>query len=607
MPFRAFCRLSLLPLALLWLQGCGQGDTIPLVGAGNVCDRPEDPRWHTLSPLGGLLVPQDGVALSDSLVCLVGRGGLALWKEGGQLFERERVGTDRNLNCAAATAAGEVLAVGDDGVLARRSLGGLWQVRRLAPGRAFSRVSAGAEACWAVGAEGLVATGTADPASWEVLGFPESADLTGVAARRDTVVVCGREGCLYQRRGEQWQDLSDGPWGDHDIKDVWWPEDGRLLVLADSLYLRVEAGWQVPRTSNESLYAANIVRAKAGQRYLWVQTEDRIIRVDRSQDPWLLTGYYFFDKVISFVPAGPGRLLILQSQGQLIWRTDTSTTYDPAGHADLELFQLADGTTGAWDELGLLVVQDGRLVRALSLDSGDHPRFWYCRAMKGQSLDDFYYLTSGMLIHCRNGVSTEVVDLDIPLRDMGLDEAGHIHLSATNGLYRWDGNEATLLLPKAPDDPHYELQVTAAGTLVAFNSLEARYLTGEGWAPMAVRYTFLACEVNPGDLVLFRSAGEDVGTLWRKSVGLLREWDYQPFAACPELRFRGGWDSPHGLHVFSSEPGLVLRQVGDPRDRNWDLVAGATSYEIDSIIVLPDGAVLADCTDPEALLYYPSR
>ncbi len=619
-PGRKAGRLAIALIALGWalwlvwsvpLSGCSKGETIPLVGAGNVCDRPADPRWTTLSPLGDLLSPLDGVSTPDSQMCVVGSGGLALWKEGDQLFTRESTGTDRDLNSVALLGDGTLVAVGDAGTLSFRQ-GGVWQALQLAPGHDFSLVTAGAEQggsdqAWAVGSGGLVATGGSSPHSWSIEPFPATADLTGAAARHDTLVVSGGGGCLFMRVVDQWHDLSDGPWGDNNVVSVLWPETGPLVALADSFYVLGPDGWRVPaREGYFNDYP--LVRGKLGQGFLWYQEPNYLRYVEVDEEPWIFHPFYGSSQIESFIPGQGGDVLVLTIGGELLWqdREFYPRYEDPAGRMYLNLFQLADGTSGTWDDKGLLVPSQGRLVRALALSGEDHPRFGYTNLVVGHSLRDFYYIVGDDVLHYLDGVSTEVVDLDSSIRSAMLDGQGNLHLSDNFGLWRWDGTATTHLLPIDDDHRIFLFQKTAQGTLVAQCRGDVRYLDEAGWAPLPVPELFLAAEDTPGDLALHIWTGEMRTMLWRKGVGPLREWDFSPFDACPDLDFDGGWDSPLGLHIFSREPGLVLRQVGDPLDRNWDLVAGATSYQIMSIVVLPDGALLARCDSPEALLYYPS-
>jgi len=233
-------------LLLLMITGCGGGDTLPLYPAENACDRPPDPHWQTLSPLAGQRIPLAGVWTEQDQVCVVGTEGLVLFKSGDEPFALERPATEANLSSVVTLSDGIILAAGSGGTITQREPGpnARWQNVPSPTTEDLNRMAVSGTQAWAVGQAGTVLQ-RLETGSWTSTDFPAAANLTGVAIKGDTLAVCGDQGQLWLRAGEQWLDRSDGPWLDADLHSVIWLEDGHLVVLGQEFYLQGEQGWQL--------------------------------------------------------------------------------------------------------------------------------------------------------------------------------------------------------------------------------------------------------------------------------------------------------------------------------------------------------------------------
>lgn len=590
----------------LWLSGCGGGDTLPLVPAAGTCDRPVDPFWSQLSPLCGSRAQLDAVWSADGKVCVVGTSGLVLLKQGDHPFLRENPGTTAHLFSVAVTDDEIMVAVGDQGTVCERTAVS-WTSRQVAGADALRTVITTGSQAYAVGDQGAVTARDAQGV-WRLLDFPGNTDLTGVAVRGDTLAVSGAGGAFWLLTDDQWIDLSEGPWLDHEVHSVFWLEDGRFLAVADRYYLKSPEGWEIAQFGGDYSPGTGL-RARYAAERLWVTSTYELIKVNPTVEPWP------WDHLVSGDGLAVGardsdQALISSTEGDLIWYRSGDRTWDPAGLNNFDLFRLDDGTVGVRTDEQLLVPGPLGLEPVLNYSDLIEPTMGWPRAIAGRTLDDLYLAHNSEVWHLYGEQLERVTSFPTGdyVDDLILDSEGGLHLSTRGGLYLWDGTQLEQTLEIHDNHTGPEFSKTRQGTLVANLSYYIWYLGEGGWVSLDRQPLVTVGEPQGGDLLFFYDAPLDIFQVRRQGVGVMAEGLFDPAPVCEGLDFRGGVDSPYGVYIFSSDPSLVFRLEGDPLLGNWDLVAGPLEDNISDLEVMADGSLLAKTyNNPDGLYIHVPR
>jgi len=592
-------------LIMLGGAGCGDGEVIPLQPPGGICDRPPDPHWRILSPLGHDRTPAAGVWTGEDAVCVVGSRGLVLYKEAGTLFRREDPGTVRDLKDVAALPDGSLVAVGEAGTVAERKAG-RWTVRQL-PGTAgdLNRVMAVGDEAWAVGDGGVVVR-RGGAGSWQTVTAPTDVRLTGMAARGDTLAVSGDEGVLLLRIRDSWLDLSPGPWSGTSVGEVAWLADGRLVAMADSFYVRGSDGWSVKDMGSFYWWhGCHPARQVGGM--IWVFGRGGVVKVDPGGEEWTFDGVTY-DDLDCVAARDSTQALVAGDGGMLRWyEYGRERIQDPAGLQNFNFFRFADGTAGIFTRTGLVVNGPRGLDYLLIFPPEVQNVFGYSSSLAGRSPGDFYLAGYNIVLHVRDGRAEEVSPLaGLRPRSLALDARGDLHLATNERFLRWDGTELTTTLVLPEDFGRVKLSGTAGETLVAQGGGKTWYYSDSAWVPLDDLGAIVTGESPSGDLFFLLSSMPLEFKVWRPGVGLMAEGIFNPFPACGTLGLGGGCDDAHGLHIFTDFPSLVFRQEDGPAPGDWNLVAGPLEGEISELMVLPDASLLARIRFDGTLFHYPA-
>lgn len=589
--------------AMLWLAGCGGGDTLPLVPVAGTCDRPPDPFWNQLSPLCGNRAQLDAVWSGAGDACVVGTAGLVLRKQGNRPFRLENPGTDAPLFGVTMIPDGTIIAVGAAGTVAERGTGG-WATSQVTGAGSLQTIISEGGLAYAVGSAGTVIARD-DQGHWRDLDFPGTADLTGVAVRQDTLAVSGSGGALWLLADSRWIDLSVGPWQDQAVHSVTWLDDGRFLAIADEFYLGSPDGWEIPELA-DWYFLGTGRRVKNAAGHLWVTTDHEVVRINPAGESWTWD-YFFSGNNPALAVLDREQFLLTSSEGNITWYRAGERTTDPAGLDQFELFRLGDGTVGARTDDGLLVPGTLGLETVLEFDGQINETMGRPTALAGRSLDELFLARIGQLWRLSGGQLELVADLGDGdfIYDMILDTAGNLHLGSREGLFRWNGAQVERTLEFADNFSGAQFSRTRWGSLVANVGYYIWYLGEAGWVPLDRQPLVVVGEPSPGDLLFIN---RDDFQLRRPGVGLVDEGSFDPAPVCPGLGYGGGVDSLLGLYVFSSAHSLVFRLNGNPQLGNWDLVAGPLDGEILALEILADGTMLAKAhNNTEALLIHVPR
>jgi hypothetical protein len=598
--------LVLVGLGLIWLSGCSNGDTVPLVPPSVVCERPLDPAWKDLNNICGGLAPRDAVWPPGRMPFVVGDRGLLLECESYSNWSVRDSDVSDDLYVVTANEDGALVAAGENGAVTV-GRNGTWKSLDLPTQTTWRDARASGRNIWLAGDSGTLAVGIPGD-SWQLVDFPGTNDLLGVCAFEDSVYVSGSEGMLKVLVDGQWHDRASPQWGIRPVESVVRLPDGRLVVLAAELYVREPEQWvrlsDVPRSYN---FTGHL---KMRDGHLWYLYGGKLVRLDPSVDPWEQTFFNDWVRGDGMAVGSESKVLRLTGEGDLIWQSPNvdggvDNVLDPAGRIESrKLIQLNDGTIVIPARETLFQVTRQGIVRVPDLSAEIEDRISRNSVLAGQSLDDFY-VYSNVLNHCRNGEI--LAQLEIPVgqfevEDMVVDHDGQICLSMDDGLLFWSENQ----WQSYPQEHTPLIFLTNHQTIVAVYREFAQYKTSNGLVPVDLhRSVMQVSEIQPGILEFIDRDYERFW--WEKGTGASGTDFLDPLPGCGDISASASCETPSGTFFATYGHSMVLKLPNDVIRSDWELVAGPCMRQIGLLQVLEDGYLIAvDRNNYNVMIHPPS-
>ena len=623
---RGLFRLLAVGAAVLGLGGCGSGDTVVLTPVPTVCDRPPDTSWRCLIPVCGGEEQRDGVWLTDDRVVIVGTGGLVL-NHDRHGWRRQQVPDVGAFNVACATTQDIIVALSNIGSVVIGS-NDRWSEVELGLTQSWRETVAVGDEVWAVGYGGQVLTGSVpsvadglDPGNWTLLPPPGISDLTGLCVTPDTVFVCGEQRLLAWV-DQTWSDVTPSRLMGENIDSIVSLDDGRLLAHTDTLYARYPEGWLPVEVDGWPYLVDDPGRVRYRHHTLYLdplRTSSGSVQLLRPRGRFMEIEYMSTRGYGNHaVPRDSLTLLAFSETGGLSWYVaDESVANDPNGlHRDLNVIEFNDGGQYLFSDLGQFYLDGTDLIELEPITGLSSNSLAVRERVCGASIDDFYYLSSSALLHCRNGDCQEVYRFERWLSggQFAVDSAtGDVYIGSYFGLYRWDGSTLTVLLGTLPDDDveaeiHYEVRRTGAGTVVAWSSTNEVFIVRSGnLVSQGIQTAFHELLQGPDDPLLALCSCDLGACLYAVSADTAQiemvEFEFEP--TCPNLNIREIIDKPTGVYILTRNHSSVYRAEGDLRSNNWNLVAGPLDDYIEQLLIQPDGALAAVSSDDRLYLYQP--
>ncbi len=596
---------------LLWLLlgalGCSEGETIPLVPPGTVCERPLDPTWYDLTNVSAGRTPRDVVWPAGQMPIVVGDEGLLLECESYGSWSSVDSGVSSDLQVVAVTADGVVVAAGEDGAVTVR-INGNWEAQDLGIPTNWRDVRTQGREVWLAGEGGALAVGIPGE-SWSRVEFPDTTDLLGVCVFADSVFVAGTNGLLKVRAGGQWLDQGLPEWENEGVNSVVRIPDGRLAVLKGSnLIIRELTGWQSVEDFYCSCYENHL---KIIDGLLWGAGE-HVWNVDLSTSPRESQVIATPQSIKGFAVGPAGRVFSGGLLGLLTWSLPLGdgifeNRADPAGRISArKLIRFKDGTVVVPASLELFRVTSSGVKRVEGLSREVLNYLNSGVVLCGHSLADFY-VANGLgvsLVHCLAG---EVVSQeDIPgsggsIQGMVMDDMGQICLNNSDGLWFFSQGEWELY----PKDERLELYLTSFQTFVGLSRDFALYRTTTGWIPIDLEDRAIQVMENESGTLEFMSRYFD-WFWWEKGTGANGSRQLDPIPGCENTRSEYSSDTLLGTLFATYGHSLVLKMPADVARGDWELVAGPCKRQIEIMQVLEDGNLVAVDHSKNYIMIHPS-
>ncbi len=377
-------------LVLAGLLGCSEGEVIPLVPPGFVCERPLDNGWRNLTNICEFRDPADAVWPEGEMPVVIGDDGLILQCSSGAQWSVVDLSIRADLAALAVNSDGDLMVAGQYGALAFRK-NGQWQAMESLIETDWRDVRSQDRRMWLAGSGGALAS--CRPGNpLEMVSVPDDADLYAVCAFQDSVFTGGDDGLFQVLANNQWEDNSWPELGTRDVRSIVRLDDGRLAVWAGGLWIRELDGWVRHHQYGYTLNSHLKVRGS----FLWVVSGyHSTVRLDLSTDPWEEVDYNSPGNTICFAPGPESRVLAVSDEGELIWfegDADDSIIrqIDPAGYLDTDhFFSLDDGMIVFAVDKGLFKITTAGIEQVQTLNPEVEARLYESTLIDGASLDDF--------------------------------------------------------------------------------------------------------------------------------------------------------------------------------------------------------------------------
>ncbi len=575
---------------LIGLSGCSEGEVVPLVPPGNVCERPLDRSWRELNNICKSREPFSTVWPTGGMPVVVGGDGLILECDAeGQWLEKDLSLRD-GLLVVAANEDGDLMVAGENGAMASRKNGN-WQNMEPLAETIWRDIRANGRQMWMVGDNGSLATGVPGE-SWQIVDFPDSTDLRSVCAFEDSVYVCGAGGLLSVLVDNQWHDRSLPELENICIRSVVRLDDGRLVVWAYGFWVREIDGW-VP-IGSVGHHPHGPIKAKNG--YLWVGGYSGCSRIDPSLEPWgekQVGGHGRYQKVAS----GPDdQVFVVAYHGELTWlsiNAEGNTKHlDPAGYLPLKMmYRLADGAVVFPTTNALFKAISTGIEQVDFLTPDVEARLGKNSMIDGNSLDDFYSISGMTLSHILGGEM--VLEMDIPgdhgsPRGFRVNREGQVCLAVSRGVLFWTGDQWETW----SEENGSMVFLTQFQNFVTVSSDKAVFHRAQGSAAINLGLEpWLVWEPEPG--VLGFLSGYLTFTQWRIGAEPDEIIFLDPLPGCTQVNLVALRETTMGVLIVTEGHSMVLKLPDDPYRADWDLVAGSCMNQISDLQVLEDGSLVA--------------
>lgn len=603
-------------LAAIWATGCSEGDTLPLVAPGGSDVWPADGGWRQV---GGLLaggMSLDGVADPQTgTIVVVGTWGAALEYRAGRWI-RSPLPSAAPLRSVVSLGGDEFLAVGDGGGIWHRSANG-WAREESGTGAGLRLVYHASGGVWAVGDRGTVLR--RDVAGWQSLPAPTRGNLVGATVVHDSLFVVGDEegNDLLAWDGEQWRAMSSGPWGTRRIVGIASLAGETLYAAADSFYVREATGWRTITDNrfweSEGRYA---LKVKIVDHSFWYRYGGSWYAVDPAVAP-RQPAQYLSTYFQTIVPLGGEDFLEVSDNGQVGWVESGQRHQDPVGELNvLRAFPLSAGGFVLETGRGIAGWADRASSLIISAAVRDSVLGGWAQTGCGRDTSDFYLGTGHGIHHYLGGQLTTVASWDDnhDFKSLVRSEDGQFHLAGNDGLWRWTGTELVPSRPLGvPEDTRYTAWSSGAGDVVAEDGRGYYYRwAGESWLPLGyLRRGTVVLATTDGTLIAVRKNGGGGDNAYRNTLlvhdndaGVFRDLGALGMGVLADLDLKGGVSLNGELLVWTATPSMVFRLNGNPRNANWELVAGPLAAGLGGLTVLPDGSLLGLDTGMDSFHLY---
>lgn len=601
---RVFRLLWLLALpGLVWMSGCAEGESVPLVPAGPVCEYPLDTDWQYLNDICGSKAPLDSVWPSGQLPVVVGERGLLIECTARSQWSVVDLPIQGDLKAIAANDNGDLVAAGENGALAVRKEG-IWEILDLHTDITWEDVRSNGQEIWLAGDNGTLARGVPG-GTWTFVDYPDTSDLSAVCAFADSIFVGNFEGDIKILVEGQWTDLSPSP--NWPVTSIVHSDDGHLWVMAGSLQVRNSEGWQYIDAPG---HYNGFGHLKIRDNYLWVP-HYTAVRMDLSSEPWpsRLFATYGTNSVVS--PGPVDEALGVSHAGEIVWLSDEGAEnvereWDTAGFFNIRtLSRLADGTVVVSSPQALFRITPNGVFSVHSLAPEVEASLSLDSRLTGASIDDFYLAENMKVQHILNGSINSEIDLPDDLggfQNFAVNDAGHICVALSYGVVFREGNQWEVWLG------HYAPMVTLTqqqNFVITWDS-GALYQSATGLISINTEMpSVLVKESEPG--VLDFMSPDYRYVQWNSDTGIDGFTYLDPLPGCNEVIFRTIADTPRGFLMAGRNNSMILRIPDNPYQADWKLVAGPCKYEISSLETLEDGSLVAVGGSDKVIMTYPPQ
>ncbi len=590
--FRLFA-LCISLLGLMGLLGCSEGEVIPLVPSGPSCERPLDQGWSYHGNICDSKRPRDAVWPAEQMPVVVGGAGLILQCDANSQWQVVDLGIQENLNVVAANADGDLMAAGENGVLAFRQ-DGEWQTMEPLADTPWRDARSNGSQVWLAGENGQLAKGQPGSA-WEMVAVPDSTHLYSVCAFADSVFTGGSNGLLRVLVNGQWEDVSSPLWEAWFVQSIVRLDDGRLAVWAGGLWIRELDGW---REMTEIQYYALNDHMKVHDGYLWLMYGyNEYYRLDLSVDPVEVVPYQGLSNPQCLAPGPDNQAFAAGWYGTLSWtslddQNNVISSLDPAGLVEVDQLQrLDDGTVVGATEGSLFRATASGLESIDFLSSEVREHLTSYSLIHGATLDDFYLATEWNLYRVQNGnitFATEIPTEDGRPRKLLVSREGEVCLAMRDIGYFWTGS----IWRVWKEDLYVRAFLTQEQNFIAVLQTRAEYISPSGVfsIPLGMRAA-VAWEPEPGVLKFMNS--DFILAQWQDGVPMGEHIYMVPMPGCSDVYPQAIVETTSGILVVTSNHSMVLRVPDDPHLVDWELVAGPCLNEISDVQVLEDGHLVA--------------
>jgi hypothetical protein len=596
-----FLAFMLMP-GLMWLSACSEGETVPLIPAGAICERPLDQNWKYLTNVQAGKDLFDAVWPEGQMPVVVGQDGLIM--ECDEFAEWRTINLHfwDDLSVIAANDDGDLVAAGQYGSFAVRT-DGHWELQEPMTDSTWKDVRSNGNEMWLAGENGTLAVGTPGQ-DWQLVDFPFNSNIYGVCAFEDSVFVCDGGLLLKVNAEGQWQEITP-PAIQNPITSIVRLDDGRLVLWAYDLWIREPEGWVEVDFANYNLAC----HLKVRDGFLW-HSNYVSTRFDTSVEPWQETRFPAYGNFPSIAPGPSGEALAVTDNGKISWLSQdesqaASRRLDPAGYLDTEnLVRLADGTVVfSCDEFLFTITPSGiNQVTTLSADvesmlEDDTP-------LGGASVNDFFLVDDFTLYRIEGGEI--VLEAEIPgdyssVWRLLVDDTGRAGLIASRGILFWNDNQWDVL------SDHFLawLHLTDFQNFIVTTEAQAFYYSADGMITIDLGMpTVMVVESEPGVLDFMNQDYRMVH--WEVDTGLDNFFYLDPLPGCDHLELDSLAYSPWGTFIGSISNSMILKIPEDPLRADWDLAAGPCLHSISSFQILDNGTIAALDKHDNFIMIYPS-
>lgn len=588
---------------LVILLGCSEGEVIPLVPSGIICERPLDHSWQEMTNICQSKHPMATVWPPGEMPVVVGENGLILQCDASSVWSVVDLSIHENLKVVAGNDEGDLVAAGTGGALAYRK-DNQWHTMDPLAETTWRDVRAHDRQMWLAGDGGMLASGRPGSA-WEMVSVPDSTDLYSVCAFEDSVFTGGAGGLLRVLVNNQWEDLTRPEFDGWRVRSIVRLDDGRLVVWANGLWVRGLDGWH-----QETQYGTtfnNHMEVRGG--YLWIMCGYyRCYRLDLFMDPWEAVDCRGYGNTVSLAPGPDTQALVMSEQGQFTWlsldaENNILRQIDSAGYLDTDhLFRLEDGSVVFPVDNGLFEVNSTGVTAIPNLSPevvanlSDHSR------IHGASVSDFYSVWDMKLCHILGGEVVLVADIPEEYGNPGkllVNQQGQVCLGLSSGVIFWTGSQWEVW----SEESYNQIFLTQQQNFVITSSNSATYHGPSGTVStyLGLR-TKLAWEPEPG--VLEFMSDDFTLARWQTDAAVDPLFYLNPMPHCSFLYATAIKESSLGVLAVTFNHSMVLTVPDDPNRVDWELVAGPSLHEISDLQVLEDGNLVALSHHGSYIMYY---